>query len=138
MIQLISCLLVQGNANDVFARIESAHKRLTQFSASVREANTNYQPLFVSVSGTYGRVVLPTQRIVEVKPDLTRFYDQVLDQVAQTKTRTTKSPTKDLISVSMVHREAIGFLLDENIRSSFLTDMRQAKGWKLTGSTHCL
>jgi hypothetical protein len=129
MIPVASLLLLQNPVLDTFKKIEVAHAKLDNFAASIREANTNFFPIKVFVAGNKGRLVLPTQRIVEVQGKTARFYDQILDQVAESPIVNQK-PIQMLISAAVVHREPIGFLLDNNVRSGFLSDLKKETGWK--------
>lgn len=78
---------------------------------------------------------LPNQTMVEASASKMRFYDDLFGQVASTPGRTAAHPERDLISASIVHREAMAFLIDSEIKKDVLSDIQKISNWKFDGKT---
>lgn len=118
---------VKPSPSQIIDRISQAHEGFQTGTFSVSDALFPSVPSKVFISPAKARIVMPNLRIVEVFPKQTRFYDQIFDQVADSIESKEQDPSRTLISVALIHREAIGTILDPVIRKGFLNDLKRAK-----------
>ncbi len=132
MIPIASLILASGDAT--LAAVAKSFINLKSASAFVQDATTAFMPIKVTFSPAGGRMWMPNNIQMEVSKSETRFYDELFNQVAKAPTKNTAHPERELISSSITHRSAMGFLIDSDLRRQFMQDLQKNKGWQLSGN----